>query len=314
MDRYTLRLSIALLAPIALLKADPGHCRPAAVDAAVAAPATAEERLPHISVVTMGTKGSPVILIPGLGSPRAVWDGIAPKLAETHRVYLVQVNGFSGDAPGANLEPGILDGIVADLHGYIGKHDLHAAAVIGHSMGGLVGLMLAKTHPDDLGKLMIVDSLPFIGPIMVPPGVPVTAAMLEPQARMLRDAMAARYDKPVDRAAIEQQVRILALKPDSLTKVVDWTATADQRVVGQALYEDMGADLRGELAAIKTPITLVYPWNTYLPQERAAAFYRAQYQGAVNISYAPIGDAAHFVMLDQPAAFAEAVTRFVGAD
>ena len=52
----------------------------------------------HISIETIG-KGSPVILIPGLSRPRAVWDGVAPELAKTHRVILVQVNGFGGDDP-----------------------------------------------------------------------------------------------------------------------------------------------------------------------------------------------------------------------
>ena len=68
-------------------------------------------QMSHISVVSIG-KGTPVILIPGLSSPRTVWDGVVPGLAKTHRVYVVQVNGFAGDAPGANLSPGILDGIV----------------------------------------------------------------------------------------------------------------------------------------------------------------------------------------------------------
>ena len=89
-----------------------------AASAPTTRPASAEQRLAHISVVAMGS-GSPIVLIPGLSSPRAVWDGIAPKLAASHRVYLVQLNGFAGDDPGANLQPGVLDGVVADLHTYL---------------------------------------------------------------------------------------------------------------------------------------------------------------------------------------------------
>src|SRR5579884_4555235 len=80
-----------------------------------AAAPTAEQRLPHISIVSEGS-GSPVVLIPGLSSPRAVWDGVAPELARSHRVILVQVNGFAGDDPGANLQAGILAGAVDELH------------------------------------------------------------------------------------------------------------------------------------------------------------------------------------------------------
>src|ERR1700712_1707631 len=143
------RLIAAIALPLLALNVSQAHAAPA--PAAVAA--TAEVRMDHISVVTMG-KGSPVILIPGLSSPRAVWDGVAADLAKTHRVVLVQVNGFGGDDAGANLKPGVLDGVVADLDAYIARNKLTNAAVIGHSMGGLIGMMLAKAHPGDVGKLM----------------------------------------------------------------------------------------------------------------------------------------------------------------
>lgn len=146
---------------ISVAAAPVGHARPTPA-AMVEAPIQME----HISVTVLG-KGSPVILIPGLSSPRAVWDGVAPDLARNHSVYLVQVNGFGGDDPRANLKPGIVGGIVADLDKLIRERKLGAPAVIGHSMGGLVGLMLAKAHPGDLSRLMIVDSLPFIGAIFM---------------------------------------------------------------------------------------------------------------------------------------------------
>ena len=122
--------------------------------------APAEQRLPYISIQVIG-KGPTVVLIPGLSTPRSVWDGIAPGLARDHRVVLVQVNGFAGDSPGDNLKPGVLNGIVTDLHSYLAAHHLGRAAVIGHSMGGLAALMFAHAHPDQLDRVMVVDALPF---------------------------------------------------------------------------------------------------------------------------------------------------------
>ena len=271
---------------------------------AAPAPATAEQRLPHISIATMG-KGSPVVLIPGLSSPRAVWAGIAPQLAAGHQVILVQVNGFAGDEPGANLAPGILDGIVADLDGYMTKNKLQGAAVIGHSMGGLVGLMLAKAHPADVGKLMVVDSLPYIGDIFLPGA---TVAQVEPQAKVMRDQMVASYGKPA--AGAERTAASMALTSAAQAKVAEWIEHADPRVSGEALYEDMTTDLRPDMASIKTPVTLVYPTSDAMPKERADAFYRGEYAKAPNVTFVPIAGSAHFVMLDQPAAFAAAVEQF----
>ena len=44
--------------------------------------------------------GPDVVLIPGLSSPRAVWAPTAERLKTTHRLHLVEVRGFGGDAPG----------------------------------------------------------------------------------------------------------------------------------------------------------------------------------------------------------------------
>lgn len=265
-------------------------------------------QMDRISVEVIG-KGSPVILIPGLSSPRAVWDGVAPDLARSHTVYLVQVNGFGGDDPRANLQPGILAGVVADLHKLIADRKLEAAAVVGHSMGGLAGLMLAKAHAGDVGKLMIVDSLPFTGEIFVPGA---TVAMLDPQAKMFRDRMTGLHGKPVPDAMLRGIAANNALKPESQAKVIGWTRAADMRVSGQAMYEAMTTDLRGDMSAIATPIVMVYPWSeARMPKPRADAFYRAQYAKAPHVTYAAVGDSGHFVMLDQPLAFAAALNAFL---
>lgn len=305
MKYIPLRIAAACLTPLLVL--NPGHAH-----AAPAASAAAEVRMDHISIVTMG-KGSPVILIPGLACPRDVYDGVAADLAKKHRVILVQVNGFAGDDPGANLQPGVLNGIVADIDSYIAKNKLTNVAVIGHSMGGLVGMMLAKAHPGDVAKLMIVDSLPYFAVLMAPPGVDPTPAMVAPQAAMMRDRMAANYGKPITPEMAEAQTKGLALKPDSIVKMKAWAAKADPRVAAQAMYEDLTTDLRPDLASITTPITLLYPWNAGGPTKAMAdPFYRKQYAAAPNVTYVDIGDAAHMVMLDQPEAFAKAVAAFVG--
>ncbi len=300
------RLAATAVTLMIVLHPAAGHAQAAPPPAKHADAATTQ--MAHISVQTVG-KGTPVILIPGLSSPRAVWDGVVPTLAKTHRVYVVQVNGFGGDDPRANLAPGILDGIVGDLHTLIVGSKLGTPAVVGHSMGGLVALMLARAHPGDVGRLMIVDSLPYIGEIFVPGA---TVAMLEPQAKAMREGMAAAYGKPANAAANEALAARMALKPMSRTTVADWAAKADARVSAQAMYEDLTTDLRPDMASIAAPITLVYPWNAAGPTKPAAdALYRKAYAAAPHMTYVDIGDAAHFVMLDQPVAFQAALDDFL---
>lgn len=301
MNHFTLRFAVAVLAPLAILQPNIGHCAPAA------ATSTGEVRMDHISVTETGT-GSPVILIPGLSSPRAVWDGVVPELAKSHRVILVQVNGFAGDDAGANLKPGVLDGIVGDLHGYIAQHKLQGAAVVGHSMGGLVGLMLAKAQPGDVGRLMIVNSLPWYG-MLFGPGATVDA--VKPQAAAMRDRFAASYGKP-DAAANQAMAARFALRPDAQAKVAGWMGRTDTRVSAEAMYEDMITDLRGDMGKIATPITMLYPTSTALPKAVAEPLYTAAYKDAPHATLVEVPDSAHFIMLDQPEVFLRAVTGFAG--
>ena len=300
------RLIAAFARPRLALNISQAHAAPAAA-AAASTPAIAMV-MDHISIEVTGA-GSPVFLIPGLASPREVWEGVVPELAKTHTVYLVQVNGFGvGDRPGANLQPGILDGVVSDLDGYISRRNIKGAAIVGHSMGGLIGLMFAKAHPDHVSRLMIVDSLPFFGMLF---GPTATVATVEPQGTAIRDQMVAAYGKPADAAGAEATANRLALKPESRAKVKAWAMAADPRVSGEAMFEDLTTDLRPDLASIKTPITLVYPWAATGPTKAMAdPLYRGAYAAAPNVSFVDVGDSAHFVMLDQPAVFAAALKVF----
>jgi len=302
---HKLNLLFAFASLPFVLQPGAGNCAAAPAPVAASAPVVMD----HISITSIGS-GSPAVLIPGLSTPRAVWDGVVPELAKSHRVILVQVNGFAGDAPGKNLAPDILAGLVAELDAYIVREKLGQPAIVGHSMGGLAALMFAKAHPDHVSRVMVVDALPFIAVLFSPSA---TVAMVTPQAGAIRDQMAASYGKPADAANAEATANRLALKPESRARVKAWVMASDPRVSGEALYEDMTTDLRPDLARITTPITLVYPWNTTGPtKEMAEPLYRGAYAGTPHISFVDVADSAHFVMLDQPAAFQTALTGFVG--
>lgn len=295
-----------LLAAVAALATPLSAAQASAPEATVQ---PAEVRLPHISITTVG-QGPAVVLIPGLSSPHAVWDGAAAELARSNRLILVQINGYAGDAPGANLKPGILAGIGEDLHAYLKREKLGPIHLVGHSMGGLAGLLFAQAHPEDVRAMMVVDALPFF-PVLMDPNITVEQA--QPIAKMMRDRVAATFDKPLDPATVEANVRSLALKPASLERMKAWAGAADPRVTAQALYEDMTTDARPLLGEIRAPVTLVVPWSeAAFGKDRTIAFYRKQYAGAAGIALVDIGEAGHFVMLDQPEAFRAALRDFVG--
>ena len=195
--RWKLRLAATAVTLATVVHPAASHAEPTMI-----ANRPATTHMDHISVEAVGA-GSPVILVPGLSSPRAVWDGVTPTLARTHRVYLIQINGFAGEAPGANLGPGMLDGVVADIDALIVRQRMSKPALVGHSLGGLVGLMIARAHPDHIGRLMIVDALPFVGALF---GPTATVEMVRPQAAAMRDMMARTQEDAAARSANAEKV------------------------------------------------------------------------------------------------------------
>lgn len=295
MNSFVLRFAVAVLAPLAILHPDAAPCQTA----------PAEERMAHISVTTLGSSGSAVILIPGLASPRAVWDGVAPALAKTHRVYLVQVNGFGGDAPGDNAQAGLLDGIAADLNGYIVRHKIEKPAIIGHSMGGLLAMMMGARYPAATGSVMVVDALPFFSLIYGPTATVEAARPFAEQARAKTIAT-----PPPTAPVTSDPGGIWSIKPEGRIKVANWSAKAAPAVSGRALYEVMTTDVRPELAKITAkPFTVLYATGAG-PQ--AKVIWEGGYAGSP-ARLVPIADSWHFIMLDQPSAFADALSEFLAA-
>ena len=87
---------------------------------------------------------------------------------------------------------------------------------------------------------------------------------------------------------------------------------ADPRVTARALYEDLTTDARPGLGKIRVPVTVLYAWNDQRPsRNRADQLFRAQYAAVPKVSFVGVGPSAHFVMLDQPAQFQQAVDTFL---
>ncbi|HEY0411809.1 MAG TPA: alpha/beta hydrolase [Allosphingosinicella sp.] len=282
---------------------------PLAPSAAAPAKPAAEAAAPTRFTVTVEGAGPDVILIPGLSSPREVWAGTVAALRGDYRLHLVQLNGFGGTPAGANAAGDILPGTIAELRRYIEANHLRRPALVGHSMGGLLALMLAEAAPDQVGRVMAVDALPFIGSLFDPAA---TAASLAPQAAAMRDMMATPATDEQRAAGAARVAAGLAKTPAARDLVARWIVASDPKISGEAVYEDMTTDVRPGLGKIAAPVRVVYAWDvTSVPEARAKALFEGAYAGTPHVSFAPVEGSYHFVMLDQPERFQAALRAFL---
>jgi len=249
-------------------------------------------------VVTAQGRGTDVILIHGLTSSTEIWDTTAAALEGAHRVHLVQINGFAGHAAGGNAEGAVSAPVAEEIARYIREAGLQRPAVIGHSMGGTIGMMLTARHPELVGRLMVVDMIPFMGVMFGDPNA--TPESIAPVAAQIRGAMAGAPQgivSPQTRQIINSMVRTEAARP----RVIDHARGSDNRVSANAYYELLTTDLRPELGRITQPFTVLYvvPPNAQVTPEQYAGYVAASYANAPNARIVRIEESYHFIMLDQ---------------
>lgn len=267
----------------------------------------------RISVTVEGS-GSDVVLIPGLNSSPRVWKEMMAALPG-HRYHLVKVNGFAGSAPGANVEGLVSAPVAEDVARYIqtdivGKK-LNKPAVIGHSMGGTIGMMLAGRHPGMVSRLMVVDMLPFLGVMFGPPGT--TADSVKPVAESLLNQMrsadaAARQERTT--ATLTRMIDTVAMRPGAL----DDSLKSDPDVTARAYHELVVTDLTPELGKIDIPTTVLYvvPNAPGITAAKIDGWYKAAYAPLKGVTLKRVDASAHFIMWDQSAQFQNEVRRFLG--
>ncbi|MEP7008144.1 MAG: alpha/beta hydrolase [Sphingomonas bacterium] len=291
-------LNVTATAAISLLFAQPGT----AGAQATASPPTrlySDSKLvstDRISIEIVGT-GPDVMLIPGLASSRETWHRTADRLRARYRLHLVQINGFAGEPAQANASGPVFDPVAEAISAYLGRFG-HPVPVIGHSLGGTLGLAIAERHAGLISKLMLVDTLPFLGVVYAGPNA--TPDSIRPMAA----GMKAQMSGPMPEAMAQQMGARMVTAPEDVARVVGWMKASDPAVVGTAMTDDMLVDLRPGLGGVKIPVSVLH--ETVLG-DAVKAGYAALPAGTL----VEVPGAKHFIMYDQPARFDAALDQFL---
>ena len=305
-------LAAAALASPALAQDSHGAHAPAAPAAHGHAHADFESGRFHVRVDGPESPAGDVILIPGLSSSPEVWDGLTDELKGRYRVHRIHVQGFAGAAPKDNAEGPVSAPVAEDIARYIREQGLEKPAVIGHSMGGTIGMMVAARHPDSVGKLMVVDMVPFMGAMFATPGTNPTVESVAPVADQIYAAMSQGPEEQYRQQAAAAVTGMIKTESARSGPLED-AERSDRQVSASAYRELLVTDLRPELSRITAPTRVLYVAFEFpgMTPEMTDGIYSGSFANMPGATLKRIDDSAHFIMLDQPAVFAAEVNAFL---
>lgn len=253
--------------------------------------------------------GAPIILIPGLASSGSVWDGTVARFCGDgkHQCHVLTLAGFAGQPA---IKEALLPAVEQQLSTYIAANKFDQPVVVGHSLGGFLALKLAADHPEQVGRLVIVDSLPALGAIQVPT---MTSAQLKQMAEGIRGAMRSQ-DAEAFKAGQLRNMRSMIIKQEDFDRVLAASKQSDRDTVINAMADLMGSDLRVDIGRIKAPTLVLGTWiayKDYAPKEATTAIYTTQFAQLKGAQIEIADHARHFIMYDDPAWMYDRIDNFL---
>jgi 4,5:9,10-diseco-3-hydroxy-5,9,17-trioxoandrosta-1(10),2-diene-4-oate hydrolase len=269
-----------------------------------------EQRFAEIKGVRMryfvGGDGPPLVLVHGLGGAASNWTELAPLLAGRHRLLVPDLpgHGRSTALPAVSgLEP------FADRVALLAeREEMLPAAVVGHSLGGMVVLRLALRRPDDVGALVLAGAAGLsIGNVW-------GRQLLSIFTAVRPGRLAARYRSWVSRSKLLRRLVF------GFVSVADPVGLTDEAVEGflaaQLLHTDVDSawqalrrdDPRQELEAVRCPVLVLWgAEDVQLPLDDAFEYTRR-----LRARLRVIPGCGHLLIGERPEACADAIERFLG--
>jgi len=254
---------------------------------------------PQLAVQVQGREHAaalPVVLSHALGLDAGMWSGLAGTLAERHTVlrYDHRGHGASAVPPG----PYSMDDLVDDAARLLREWGRGPVLWVGLSLGGMVGQGLAIRHPELLRGLVLANTT-----AQYPDEA--AAAMQQRIDRVQAGGLAAIADGSLERF-FSAECRATAAPLVEATRRSLLRASPTGYVA--ACHAVKGVEWLARLGEVRCP-TLVIAGSADLSTPPEAG--RAIAERIPGARFELLAGAAHLSALEQPAAFAALVQRFV---
>jgi pimeloyl-ACP methyl ester carboxylesterase len=243
--------------------------------------------------------GPDVILLHGWSSSRRMWHYLTPALARTYRCWSVDLPGF-GDSDKPDDAWYSIPNFTASVRRFMEGMGLRRAHIVGHSMGGMIALDFAATHPEHVERLAVIN------PVVTGRAYLRAFANLQPRAHLVNRTheLTRRVVHPVARhplsTSLNRGVRDISRRAHDFTRATPASLLGSGRAI-------VNYDVRAKLSQIAaTTLVVLGTWDTQIPNSEGHLV-------AVEVPRARlvVYSAGHAITDDRPGEMAPLIRNFL---
>ncbi|WP_304138701.1 alpha/beta fold hydrolase [Mesonia mobilis] len=101
-------------------------------------------------------KGKTIVLLHGFLESSTIWKNVVSAFKETHQIIAIDLLGHGKTEKLGYIHP--METMAETVHAVLSELKVEKASIIGHSMGGYVALAFAEKFPQQLEKLVLLNS------------------------------------------------------------------------------------------------------------------------------------------------------------
>ena len=267
---------------------------------------------PAVSYIDVGSGPETLLLVHGLASNAGFWRYTIPALAEHYRVIAVDLPGY-GRSQKDPAYPYSMTFFAETLSRLLDELRLESVVVVGHSMGGQIGLTLALARPDQVRALVLASPA---GIERFDPGegdwlghaLTITGIRAGSEESIRRNLSMNFYSWSPDwEWMVEERARL------AKSNRFDFFADAVVKSVSGMLDEPT----TDRLALVSVPTLIVYGQydglipNPYLHPGFTSTVMEAGAAAIPGAKLVEVAGAGHLLQIEKPEAFNRAVREFL---
>lgn len=237
-----------------------------------------------------------VVIVPGITSPAVTWGFVGERFGRQFDTYILDVRGRGLSEASDSLDYG-LDAQAADVIAFASALNLPRYAIVGHSMGGRIGVRAAGAKPAGLTRLVMVD-LPVSGPGRRP--YPAQLSWYIDSIRLAKRGIDIDGMRKFCPTWTEAQLRGRA----------QWLHTCDEDAIVASFEDFQKDDIHADMPKVSVPVMLMVAGRGDVVRAEDIDEIRSL-MPAVTVTHVP--NAGHMIPWDDEEGFYRAFGDFLGA-